>query len=196
MNKNTKTLASVFGFVVFMIGLSFAAVPAYRLFCQVTGFAGTTQEAAALPDTVLDRAITVKFDANTSRNLPWRFEARDRAITVKIGQKGLTSFISENKTDIPTAGTAIYNVTPLKAGKYFNKIQCFCFDEQTLMPGEIMDMPVMFFIDPAIADAPTMDDVTEITLSYSFFAAESEELDAALEAFYNDKEITTDSSNL
>ena len=187
MDKNTKTLLTVFALVIFMVGLSFAAVPAYRLFCQVTGFGGTTQTAESLPDTILDRKITVRFDSNTSPFLPWRFEAEDNEMIVNVGQKGLVSFIALNLTTTPTAGTAVYNVTPLKAGKYFHKIQCFCFDEQVLQPRQKMTMPVVFYVDPAIDEDPTLDDVKTITLSYSFFPAESEELDAALEAFYNDE---------
>jgi cytochrome c oxidase assembly protein subunit 11 len=185
MDKNTKTIASVFGIVFLMVGLAFASVPLYRLFCQVTGFGGTTMRAEYLPDTILDREITIKFDANTSRNINWSFKPEKHEETVKIGQQGLIAFIAENRDKIPTAGTALYNVTPNKAGEYFHKIQCFCFGEQILKPGEEMSMPVMFYVDPKMADDRNMDDVTSITLSYTFFPAESEELDKAMEAFYN-----------
>jgi cytochrome c oxidase assembly protein subunit 11 len=185
MDKNTKTLLSVFGIVVLMIGLAFASVPLYRLFCQVTGFGGTTMVAEKLPDKIIDRDITIKFDANVSRNLNWAFRPEKHQETVKLGQQGLIAFLARNRASQPTAGTAVYNVTPNKAGKYFQKIQCFCFGDQTLNPGQEMPMPVMFFVDPKLAEDPNMDDVKTITLSYTFFPAESEELDKALEAFYN-----------
>ena len=170
-----------------MIGLSFAAVPLYGLFCRATGFDGTTRTAAALPGKVLDRTVTVKFDANTDRHLPWEFRPEQREITVHLGQKGLTAFLARNKKTVPTTGSALYNVTPLKAGQYFHKIQCFCFSEQTLQPGQEVSMPVLFFVDPAMNDDPNMQDVTVITLSYTFYPAESRTLEDALEAFYNGK---------
>jgi cytochrome c oxidase assembly protein subunit 11 len=185
MDKNTKTISLVFLGVAFMVGLAFASVPLYRLFCQVTGFGGTTMVAEKLPDTVLERTVTVKFNANTSRNINWSFRPEKNEETVKLGQQGLIAFLAKNKDKVPTAGTAVYNVTPPKAGQYFHKIQCFCFGEQTLQPGEEMPMPVMFFIDPKMNEDREMDDVTTITLSYTFFKAESEELDQALEEFYN-----------
>ncbi len=176
---------SVFAIVFLMVGLAFASVPLYRLFCQVTGFGGTTMRADALPDQIIDREVVVKFDSNTSRNINWSFKPEKRQETVKLGQQGLIAFIAKNKDSIPTAGTAIYNVTPNKAGKYFHKIQCFCFGEQMLKPNEEMAMPVMFYVDPKMNDDREMDDVTSITLAYTFFPAESKELDNALEAFYN-----------
>jgi len=185
MDKNTKTISFVFLIVAAMIGLAFASVPLYRLFCQVTGFGGTTMTADTLPDEILEREITVKFDANTSRNINWSFKPEKHQETVKLGQQGLVAFIAKNKDKHPSAGTAVYNVTPNKAGQYFRKIQCFCFGDQTLTPGQEMSMPVLFFIDPKMAEDRNMDDVTSITLSYTFFPAESEELDKALEAFYN-----------
>lgn len=183
--KNKRLILGVFGFVIFMIGVSFAAVPLYDLFCRVTGFGGTTQVAQSLPGTVLERQIKVNFNADTGRNMPWSFKPAERSTTVNLGQRGITSFIAKNPTKAPVMGTAIYNVTPLKAGKYFHKIQCFCFDEQILTPGQEMDMPVLFYVDPAMADDPNMDDVTTITLSYTFFRGESDELDNALEEYYN-----------
>lgn len=185
MDKNQKTLSIILLVVVGMIGLAFASVPLYNMFCAVTGFGGTTMVAKNLPDKVLDRTITIKFDANTSRNMNWDFRPEKHQETVKLGQQGLIAFVAKNRSTKPTAGTALYNVTPNKVGQYFQKIQCFCFDEQILTPGQEMQMPVMFFIDPKMNDDPDMDDVTTITLSYTFFPAESEELDKALEAFYN-----------
>lgn len=185
MDKNTKTLLTVFAVVIGMVGLAFASVPLYNLFCRVTGYGGTTMVSEALPENVLERKVTIRFDANTSRNMPWDFRPEKHEESVKLGQQGLIAFLAKNRDAKPTAGTAIYNVTPNKAGKYFQKIQCFCFDEQILQPGEKMQMPVLFYIDPKMAEDPNMDDVKTITLSYTFFPAESEELDQALEAFYN-----------
>lgn len=171
--------------VVMMTGLAFASVPLYRLFCQVTGFGGTTMMAASLPDRELDRKVTVRFDANTSRNINWYFKPEKQTEEVRLGQQGLITFVARNRSKLPSVGTALFNVTPLKAGKYFQKTQCFCFDEQLLKPGEEMMMPVVFFVDPKMDEDPEMQDVDHITLSYTFFPASSEELDKALEEFYN-----------
>lgn len=184
-NKNTKTLAIIFGVVFCMVGVSFASVPLYNLFCRVTGFGGTTQVSSGAPDTILDRRITVQFDTNVNSRLPWRFEANQGDVTVNVGQDALVSFTAYNEGGVPVAGTAVYNVTPMKVGKYFQKTQCFCFDRQILRPGQSMNMPVVFYVDPAIADDPDMKDIEVITLSYSFFKADSSELDRAMETFYN-----------
>lgn len=186
--KNARLGLIVLAAVLIMVGVSFAAVPLYNLFCRVTGFGGTTQVADQLPENIVDRRVTIKFDSVTADNLPWNFKPAVKSVDINIGARGLTSFEASNKADKPTAGTALYNVTPLKVGKYFNKVQCFCFDEQILAPGERVDMPVMFYLDPEMADDPNMDDVSVITLSYSFYKAESEALDQALEAFYNGEE--------
>lgn len=185
MDKNQKTIGVVFLVVACMIGLAFASVPLYRLFCQVTGFGGTTMKADKLPDTQLERKVTIKFDTNTSRGINWYFKPEKFSEDVRLGQQGLISFTARNKSAQPSVGTALFNVTPPKAGQYFHKIQCFCFAEQMLKPGEEMQMPVMFFVDPKMDEDPEMDDVKTITLSYTFFPAESEELDKALEQFYN-----------
>ena len=185
MNKNTRVLLLVLGGVFLMGALAFASVPLYGLFCRVTGFAGTTQVSDSLPSEVFDRKITVRFNTDTSENLPWSFKPETRKLEVNVGQQGLINFITQNKSNQPRTGTAIYNVTPLKAGKYFQKTQCFCFDEQTLTPNQRMNMPVAFYIDPSIMEDEGMDDVSSITLSYTFFESETKELDAALEAFYN-----------
>src|SRR5688572_11703339 len=173
--KNRQVLITILAVVAGMIGLSFASVPLYKLFCQVTGYDGTTQVADKAPasDKVLDREITIKFNADTSPDLDWRFKPDKRKITVKIGQEALTSYEAENLSSRALAGTAVYNVTPEKAGKYFHKIQCFCFDKQVLEPGQDMHMPVVFYVDPALAQDREMDDVTSITLSYTFFPADS-----------------------
>ncbi|MCB1532788.1 MAG: cytochrome c oxidase assembly protein [Alphaproteobacteria bacterium] len=185
--KNARIGITVLVVVAGMVGLSFASVPLYTMFCKVTGYGGTTQVSDALPDNVVDRTVTVKFNAETARGMPWDFTPDMREIKVRLGERGLTSFSARNKRPTPTTGTAIYNVTPLKAGKYFHKIQCFCFDEQTLQGGEQVSMPVLFFVDPSMNDDPNMDDVKVITLSYTFFETQSKALEDALEGFYNDE---------
>lgn len=183
--KNARMGLTILAVIIGMAALSYASVPLYDVFCRVTGFGGTTQTAQNLPDQILERTVTVHFNADTDRNLPWDFKPEQRGITVQLGQKGVTAFTAKNKSDKPVTGTAIYNVTPLKAGKYFHKIQCFCFDEQTLAPNQEVSMPVLFYVDPKMNEDPDMDDVKTITLSYSFFKAQTQELDNALEGFYN-----------
>jgi len=187
VQKNARTGLIVLAVVLSMIALAFASVPLYSLFCRVTGFGGTTQTAAALPDRIIERTVTVKFNADTGLNMPWEFKPDLREVDVHMGERGLASFTAHNITDTPVAGTALYNVTPPKAGQYFHKIQCFCFDKQILTPGQKMSMPVMFFIDPAMDDDPNMNDVTVITLSYTFYQAEKEELESAMQGFYNEQ---------
>jgi len=155
-----------------MLGLAYAAVPLYTLFCQVTGFAGTTQRAERPSDMVLDRVVTIRFDANVAPGLGWVFKPAQRTIDVKIGENALAFYRAENTSDRPVVGTATFNVTPEAAGAYFNKIECFCFQEQLLEPGEAMDMPVSFFVDPAIVDDAIAGHLTQITLSYTFHPAE------------------------
>lgn len=184
--KNARLLKITLGVVFGMIVLAFASVPLYRLTCQVTGWGGTTQVVDKNPNVPIDRVINVKFNANTGAHMPWRFTPEIRETDVKVGADGIVSFLAENNTGEAVTGTAVYNVTPLKAGKYFYKTQCFCFDEQTLTPGQKMHMPVVFFIDPKIMDDREMDDVTTITLSYTFFRTETQELEKAMEKFYNE----------
>ncbi|MFQ5533944.1 MAG: cytochrome c oxidase assembly protein [Sphingomonadales bacterium] len=155
--------------VVAMIGLSYAAVPLYRLFCQVTGYGGTTQVAQASPDRIYDRAIKIRFNADKARDLPWVFKPAQKEVTVQVGENALAYYHAQNRGVERITGTAIYNVTPLKAGPYFSKIDCFCFTEQTLEPGQTAELPVSFFVDPEILDDPDLDDVGTITLSYSFY---------------------------
>lgn len=155
--------------VVFMVGMSFAAVPFYRWFCQVTGFAGTTSIAAGESDVVLEQTITVRFDASLDRGMPWTFRPVEREMTLKLGQTGLAFYEAHNPTDHPVAGTAAYNVTPDAAGGYFEKIDCFCFAEQLLQPGETVLMPVSFFVSPDILDDRDGRFVHTITLSYTFY---------------------------
>jgi cytochrome c oxidase assembly protein subunit 11 len=190
VRKNARTGLTVLIVVIVMIGAAFAFVPLYNLFCNLTGFDGRAIRAESLPaeDSILDRTVTIKFNADINHNLDWEFRPEEREITVKIGQRGVTAFFAKNLSDTPLTGTALYNVTPLKAGKYFHKVQCFCFDEQTLQPGESMDMPVLFYIDPKMNDDPGMKDVTTITLSYNFFKSQSKALEEATEAFYNTEE--------
>jgi cytochrome c oxidase assembly protein subunit 11 len=155
-----------------MVGLSFAAVPLYTLFCQVTGFGGTTQRADGPADRVLDRKVTIRFDANTGNGLDWRFRPMTRQVTLRVGETGEAIFRAENTSGVPLAGTATFNVTPEQVGIYFTKIACFCFTEQTLQPGEALDMPVIFYVDPAIAEDGELDYIRTITLSYTFFPVE------------------------
>jgi cytochrome c oxidase assembly protein subunit 11 len=157
------------GVALGMVGLSFAAVPLYRIFCQATGYGGTTQRAEQAPDKVLDRMITVRFDANVSPGMGWNFRPAQRKLELKIGESALAFYKAENLTGSKLAGTATFNVSPQAAGSYFNKIQCFCFTEQTLKPGERADMPVTFFIDPEMMNDPEAKNIQEITLSYTFF---------------------------
>lgn len=168
-DKNRKTAKIVVGVVASMLGLSFAAVPAYRAFCQITGFDGTTQRADKEADRVLERKITIRFDATVSQGLPWTFKPEQVDQTLHVGETGLAFYRAANLTDAPITGRATFNVQPAKAGIYFKKIECFCFTEQTLKPGEAVSMPVTYFIDPAIASDPNLDDVQTITLAYTFF---------------------------
>lgn len=180
--KNKKTAAMVAGVVVGMVGLSFAAVPLYDAFCRVTGWGGTTQRAETGADRTLDRQITVRFDATVSQGLSWRFKPEQLSQTLKVGETGLAFYESENYADVPVSGTATFNVTPAKAGLYFRKIECFCFTEQTLQPGEKVSMPVTYFVDPAIAEDENLDDVQTIILSYTFFPQHNAPVDVALAA--------------
>ena len=184
--KNKKMLIGTLAVVVAMVGLAFASVPLYDMFCRVTGWGGTTQIIASNPsDRVYDREITVRFNTDVARNMPWDFKPDIRSVKVKVGQDGIIAFKATNISKEALTGTAVYNVTPLKVGKYFFKTQCFCFDEQTLTPGTSQDFPVVFFIDPEILKDRDMDDVNTITLSYTFFRKNSAELESAKEKFYN-----------
>lgn len=168
--RNAAVVMTALLTVAGMSALVAASVPLYRLFCQVTGLGGTTQVAQAAPGAV-DRSVTVRFDASTAKGLPWRFQPGQRAVTVKLGEQALAFYTATNTGPNPVVGTATFNVTPAKAGKYFNKIACFCFTEQRLEPGQTVEMPVSFFVDPALADDEHASEVTTITLSYTFFEA-------------------------
>ena len=155
-----------------MLALGYASVPLYRLFCQVTGWAGTTQRAtaeqAAALKPVAGRTVSIRFDGNVAGGLPWEFRPSHVTDTVVIGEREMTYFVARNKSARPITGTATFNVSPDRAGLYFTKIQCFCFTEQTLAPGEEVRMPVVYFVDPKILQDPDADDIEQITLSYTF----------------------------
>ena len=168
-SKNQKTAFIVSCVVAGMVAMSFAAVPAYKAFCQVTGWGGTTQRADAGATKTLAREITVRFDASVNQGLAWHFKPEQISQTLNIGATGLAFYQAENLASKPVTGRATFNVSPAKAGIYFKKIECFCFTEQTLLPGSAVSMPVTYFIDPAIADDPNLDDVETITLAYTFF---------------------------
>ncbi len=169
--RNARTGVVLTGIVAGMIGLSFASVPLYRLFCQVTGYGGTTQVAEAAPGAVAERVIKVRFNADTAPGLSWTFKPVQREIALKVGESGLAYYRARNLAEVAVTGTSTFNVTPLKAGQYFSKVQCFCFTEQRLEAGQELDMAVSFFVDPEILSDRNLDDVTTITLSYTFFRA-------------------------
>jgi cytochrome c oxidase assembly protein subunit 11 len=171
--RRTRIIAVALGGVVAgMIGLSFASVPLYRMFCQATGYDGTPKtQGVVRPTAVADERVTVRFDANVNSSLPWRFRPEKREVRLRLGEETLVHFTAVNLSDQPVTGTATFNVVPEKAAAYFNKLECFCFAEQTLAPGEEVAMPVVFFVDPALAEDATARDVTTITLSYTFFRA-------------------------
>jgi cytochrome c oxidase assembly protein subunit 11 len=174
LHPNHRTAALLAGMVVAMIGAAYAAVPLYQLFCQVTGFGGTTQVASDNPKGIIDREMTVRFDANVGGDLAWAVTPA-RPVIDRIGSVETVTYVATNKSNRVVTGQAIFNVTPETAGVYFNKIECFCFTEQTLQPGETVEMPVTFFVDPDIANNPDLDTVREITLSYTFYAQNAEE---------------------
>ena len=166
--RNLAVALTLVGLTGGMLGLSFAAVPLYRLFCETTGYGGTTQRASSGADRIVEREFVVRFDANVS-GLPWMFRPEVPQARVKLGETLLVNFIAENNGDAPTTGTATFNVQPDTAGIYFNKIECFCFTEQALAPGERVEMPVQFFLSPDLADDRELNGSRTITLSYTFF---------------------------
>ncbi len=173
--RNGTTALVLFAVAGGMVGLAFAAVPLYQLFCQVTGYGGTPRTGVAEnPAAATDRVITVRFDANVNSALPWRFRPAEKEMTVRLGETVLAQFVAKNLSAEPLVGTATFNVTPFKAGPYFSKVQCFCFTEQSLDPGQEVAMPVSFFVDPEIYTDPGTRDVHTITLSYTFFPAARE----------------------
>jgi cytochrome c oxidase assembly protein subunit 11 len=152
-----------------MLGLSAAAVPLYRMFCAATGYGGTPQIGPARSGRVVERTITVRFNADTNPGLPWDFKPEQKSVTLKLGEEQVAFYQARNEAKVPVTGIALYNVTPDKVGVYFHKTACFCFNQQTLAPGQTMQFPVSFWVDPAIANDPSTAEVTTITLSYTFF---------------------------
>ena len=169
VSRNARVVLMTTATVVAMVGLTYASVPLYRMFCQVTGFGGTTQRAETAPAQVLDKTISVRFDGNTSGKLAWAFHPVQPAVKVKFGEQTMAYYEAVNHSDKTVTGSAVFNVTPPQAGAFFNKIQCFCFTEQTLKPGEKIEMPVTFFVDPDMLNDPDAAGVDEITLSYTFY---------------------------
>jgi cytochrome c oxidase assembly protein subunit 11 len=168
-SRNRRTAIALSSIIVAMLGLTAASVPLYRLFCQVTGYGGTTQRAEQAPDAVVGEPIKITFNADVSPDLPWIFQPVQKSVTVRPGEEQLVFYEAMNRSDQPIVGKATFNVTPFLAGPYFDKVQCFCFEEQTLDPGQRVDMGVSFFVDPSIVDDPDGRAVREITLSYTFF---------------------------
>ncbi len=173
-SRNDAVVVGVcLAFVGGMIGMSYAAVPLYDMFCRVTGYNGTTQRVEQVSTTILDRKMTVTFDANVAPGLPWEFKPLQREVTLRIGETAQVEFEAKNTSDVPTTGQAIFNVTPMVAGAYFNKVQCFCFNETELKPGETLKMPVVFYIDPDIVNTPETNNIGTLTLSYTFYPREN-----------------------
>ncbi len=172
--RNRRTMIGMLLVGLAMLGLGFASVPLYRIFCEQTGFGGTTRRADAseLPQVATGRTMSVRFDSNVQPGMPWSFRPEHSTDTVTIGARDMAIFIAKNHSDKPVTGTASFNVTPTQAGSYFAKIQCFCFTQQTLQPGEEVRMPVIYYVDPKILDDPDNKDTQEITLSYTFYPVE------------------------
>ncbi len=177
---NGVIVASCLAFVFGMTGMAYAAVPLYDMFCRVTGYNGTTKRVEQASDVILDKKIKVTFDANIASDLPWVFKPVQREIELKIGETVQIEFEATNMAKKATTGQAVFNVTPMAAGAYFNKVECFCFTETTLQPGEDMKMPVVFFIDPEIVKAVETKGINTLTLSYTFYAREPSKPVAAL----------------
>jgi cytochrome c oxidase assembly protein subunit 11 len=177
--RHSLVALSLVGLVAGMVGLSFAAVPLYRMFCQVTGYGGKPQRADKAPGEVLDRTIRVRFDANVDGALPWTFAPVQQTMDVRIGETALAFFKASNRISEPVSGTAIFNVAPELASRYFTKIECFCFKQQTLAAGQSVEMPVTFFVDPKIVDDEDTRNMSEITLSYTFYPADKDAAKAA-----------------
>lgn len=167
--RNRRVAFGAFGLVGCMLGLSFAAVPLYDLFCRVTGFGGTPMVGQAAPSAPGQMVITVRFNANTHPALPWRFTPQQPAMSLRVGEEGLAFYTAHNTAATAVTGVSTYNVTPLIVGRYFHKTACFCFEEQTLEPGQSVDMPLAFWVDPRIAENPATRDIRTITVNYTFF---------------------------
>ena len=169
MRSPAGTGAAIVATVAGMVGLSFAAVPLYAVFCRMTGYNGTVQASGAPAPGATAREVTVRFAANTHPGLPWRFEAAQGSMPIRLGEQGLAFYRAENPADRAVEGVATYNVTPEVVGRYFHKTACFCFDAQTLQPGQSVEMPVSFWVDPAMGEDPDTRGIRTITLSYTFF---------------------------
>ncbi len=180
-NKNKKLVTYLVGLPLFMLAMSFAAVPFYDWFCRVTGFGGVTQVSAGASEKILDREMQVRFDGSLEKGMPWEFKPQVRTMKLKIGETGLAFYEAHNPTDKPIAGTASFNVYPYSAGAYFTKIDCFCFEMQVLQPGETVQMPVTFYVDPEIVDDIEGKYVNSITLSYTFHVTDLPEVQASLD---------------
>ena len=173
MNLNKKSALSIMLLGLGMLMLTFASVPLYNIFCKVTGYGGTVRVSSGYDGRIKsEKKIKIRFDANVDKKLPWVFRAEQNEATVRLGENNLVFYVAENKTQEPIIGTAVYNITPHKAALYFNKIQCFCFEEQLLKPKQNMVMPVSFYIDPEFENDPNLKDVDTITLSYTFYRVE------------------------
>jgi len=170
--RNLNVLMILVGLVAGMTGLAYAAVPFYRIFCQLTGFDGTPQRADAAPTEISDRVVTVTFNADVAAGLHWKFQPAQRSVELRVGENKLVYYVAENLESKPVTGRASFNVSPELYGQYFTKIECFCFTEQTLQPGQRVEMPVSFFIDPAMLKDPQLKRLNDITLSYTFFRAD------------------------
>lgn len=177
--SNRIVALSCASFFIAMIGMAYAAVPLYQMFCQVTGYGGTTQRVEQMSDTILDQTVNVRFDANVSGGLPWEFKPVQREVTVRIGETTIVNYEAKNISDRPASGRATFNVSPDLTGSYFNKVQCFCFTDTTLAAGETMEMPVMFFVDPDIVKEKDLKGLKTITLSYTFFPLDKEPVNSA-----------------
>ncbi|UYN96752.1 MAG: cytochrome c oxidase assembly protein [Enhydrobacter sp.] len=173
-DRNARLAWSLAGLVGGMLALAYASVPLYEMFCRVTGFGGTPVVARAGDRPLLERTVQVRFDSNVDPNLPWRFQPVEREVRVRLGEEKLVFYRATNVSQRPVVGTATFNVTPEPAGPWFNKVQCFCFNEQLLQPGQSVDMPVVFFVDPEMDKDRRHDNVRTITLSYTFFEAKTE----------------------
>jgi len=177
--KNNKSALILAAIVAGMVAMAYAAVPLYQLFCQITGYGGTTQQAEAAEGVFLtDRPMRVRFAASVNKDMPWDFKPTQLTQEILVGQQVVATYSAHNPTNQRITGTAVFNVTPFKVGEYFDKVQCFCFTEQTLEPGETKEMPVTYYVDPAIVDDAYMDDVKEIVLSYTFYLADAEDVPA------------------
>jgi cytochrome c oxidase assembly protein subunit 11 len=190
--RNRVMAVACIGFFAGMVGMAYAAVPLYDLFCRVTGYGGTTQRVEQYSQTVLDKDVKVRFDANVSGGLAWQFKPVQRDVTIKIGETTQIAYEATNVSSRPLSGRAAFNVTPQIAGAYFMKVECFCFTDTELQPGETMEMPVVFYVDPAIVDVQELKNINTITLSYTFFPL-TEEGPQASAAAANTRNNDTDS---